>query len=134
MDLDDWRSRINDLDEQILSLLNQRGHAALQIGELKRQQDSPYFVPEREAQLLDRLLSLNRGPLGPDAVRAVWREILSASLALEHPLDLGDRLLGGPAFCLLLQNTATDPRTSVVGAGPGGWVRASDAVRPGRWA
>ena len=72
MDLDDWRSRINDLDDQILSLLNQRGHAALQIGELKRQQDSPYFVPEREAQLLDRLLSLNRGPLGPEAVRAVW--------------------------------------------------------------
>ena len=82
MDLDDWRSRINDLDDQILSLLNQRGHAALQIGELKRQQDSPYFVPEREAQLLERLLSLNRGPLGPLA---------------EHPLkdrrvrvDVGD--------------------------------------------
>ena len=89
MDLDDWRSRINDLDDQILSLLNQRGHAALQIGELKRQQDSPYFVPEREAQLLDRLLALNRGPLGPDAVRAVWREILSASLALESPLPVG---------------------------------------------
>ena len=49
MDLDDWRSRINDLDEEILNLLNQRGHAALQIGELKRQQDLPYFVPEREA-------------------------------------------------------------------------------------
>ena len=89
MDLDDWRSRINDLDEQILSLLNQRGHAALQIGELKRQQDSPYFVPEREAQVLDRLLSLNRGPLAPEAVRAVWREILSASLALENPLPVG---------------------------------------------
>ena len=89
MDLDDWRSRINDLDEQILNLLNQRGHAALQIGELKRQQDSPYFVPEREAQLLDRLLALNRGPLGPEAVRVIWREILSASLALENPLPVG---------------------------------------------
>jgi chorismate mutase / prephenate dehydratase len=89
MDLDDWRSRINDLDEQILNLLNQRGHAALQIGELKRKQDSPYFVPEREAQLLDRLLALNRGPLGPEAVRVIWREILSASLALENPLPVG---------------------------------------------
>src|SRR6266436_4121691 len=89
MDLDDWRSRINDLDDQILSLLNQRGHAALQIGELKRQQDSPYFVPEREAQLLERLAAMNRGPLGPEAVRAVWREILSASLALENPLPVG---------------------------------------------
>ena len=45
MDLDDWRSRINDLDEQILNLLNQRGHAALQIGDLKRQQDSAVLCP-----------------------------------------------------------------------------------------
>src|SRR5262249_55596270 len=89
MDLDDWRSRINDLDEEILNLLNQRGHAALQIGELKRKKESPYFVPEREAQLLDRLLVLNRGPLGPDALRVIWREILSASLALENPLPVG---------------------------------------------
>src|SRR6266702_4342656 len=89
MDLDDWRSRINDLDEQILHLLNQRGQAALQIGELKRQQDRPYFVPEREAQLIDRLLALNTGPLNAEAVRAVWREILSASLALENPLPVG---------------------------------------------
>src|SRR5438093_6273629 len=89
MDLDDWRSRINDLDEQILSLLNQRGHAALQIGGLKRQQDRPYFVPEREAQVLERLATMNRGPLSAEALRAVWREILSASLALENPLPVG---------------------------------------------
>jgi chorismate mutase/prephenate dehydratase len=88
MDLDDWRSRINNLDEQILNLLNQRGRAALQIGELKRQKDLPYFVPERESQILDRLVAVNPGPLSPEAVRAIWREILSASLALEHPLPV----------------------------------------------
>ena len=88
MNLDDWRSRINNLDEQILDLLNQRGSAALQIGELKRQKDLPYFVPEREAQILDRLVALNPGPLSAEAVRAIWREILSASLALEHPLPV----------------------------------------------
>jgi len=88
MDLDDWRSRINNLDEEILNLLNQRGQVALQIGELKRQQDLPYFAPERELQILDRLVALNAGPLGAEAVRAIWREILSASLALEHPLSV----------------------------------------------
>jgi chorismate mutase / prephenate dehydratase len=88
MDLDDWRSRINNLDEAILNLLNQRGQAALQIGELKRQQDLPYYVPERESQILDRLVGINQGPLSGDAVRAIWREILSASLALEHPLPV----------------------------------------------
>ncbi len=94
MNLDDWRSRINDLDDEILKLLNQRGTAALRIGELKRQQDLPYFIPEREAQLLDRLVGLSEGPLGADAIRAIWREILSASLALEHPLPVA--YLGPP--------------------------------------
>ena len=88
MNLDDWRSRINSLDDEILKLLNQRGTAALQIGELKRQQDLPYFIPEREAQVLERLVALSPGPLGADAIRAIWREILSASLALEHPLPV----------------------------------------------
>jgi chorismate mutase / prephenate dehydratase len=88
MNLDDWRSRINSLDDEILKLLNQRGTAALRIGELKRQQDLPYFIPEREAQVLERLVALSEGPLGPDAIRAIWREIISASLALEHPLPV----------------------------------------------
>src|SRR5262249_3328312 len=95
MNLDDWRSRINNLDEEILNLLNRRGQVALQIGELKRQQGLPYFVPERESDILDRLTQLNQGPLGADAVRVIWREILSASLALEHPLPVA--YLGPPA-------------------------------------
>jgi chorismate mutase / prephenate dehydratase len=94
MNLDDWRSRINNLDDEILKLLNQRGTAALRIGELKRQQDLPYFIPEREAQVLDRLVALSEGPLGGAAIRAIWREILSASLALEHPLPVA--YLGPP--------------------------------------
>jgi chorismate mutase / prephenate dehydratase len=94
MDLDDWRSRINNLDAEILKLLNQRGHAALQIGDLKRQQDRPYYVPEREAEVVDRVSGANQGPLPESAVRAIWREILSASLALEHPLPVA--YLGPP--------------------------------------
>jgi chorismate mutase / prephenate dehydratase len=94
MGLDDWRSRINDLDEQILNLLNQRATTAREIGELKRQQDLPYFVPEREAQVLDRLATLNPGPLPADAIKAIWREIISASLALENPLPVA--YLGPP--------------------------------------
>ncbi len=95
MDLDEWRSRINDLDEQILHLLNQRAAVALRIGELKQQKELPYYVPEREAEIIDRLLRLNPGPLPAEAIRAVWREILSASLGLEHPLLVA--YLGPPA-------------------------------------
>ncbi|MGH7278577.1 MAG: prephenate dehydratase [Candidatus Rokuibacteriota bacterium] len=95
MGLGDWRSRINDLDNQILNLLNQRAEAALRIGDLKRRQDAPHYVPEREAEILSRLAAGNPGPLPPDAVRAVWGEILSACRALERPLTVS--YLGPPA-------------------------------------
>jgi chorismate mutase/prephenate dehydratase len=86
MNLGDWRSRINDLDNQILNLLNQRAEAALQIGDLKRRQEAPSYVPEREAVILRRLAEVNAGPMPADAVRAIWREILSSCRALEEPL------------------------------------------------
>jgi chorismate mutase/prephenate dehydratase len=86
MNLGDWRSRINDLDDQILHLLNQRAEAALQIGDLKRRQEAPSYVPEREAAILRRLTEVNGGPMPADAVRAIWREILSSCRALEEPL------------------------------------------------
>jgi chorismate mutase/prephenate dehydratase len=95
MNLDDWRSRINELDNQILHLLNQRAEAALNIGDLKRRQDAPSYVPEREADILARLTRPNAGPLPVEAVRAVWAEIISACRTLERPLTVV--YLGPPA-------------------------------------
>src|SRR3989441_679553 len=68
MNLDDWRSRINDLDNQILDLLTQRAEAALQIGDLKRRQDAPSYAPEREADIVRRLIEKHRGPLVSDTL------------------------------------------------------------------
>src|SRR5437667_146577 len=87
MNLDDWRSRINDLDNRILQLLNQRAEAALQIGDLKRRQDAPLYAPEREAEVLRRLTA-SAGPLPAEAVVAIWREILSGCRALESTLTV----------------------------------------------
>jgi chorismate mutase/prephenate dehydratase len=89
MNLDDWRSRINDLDRDLLDLLNQRAEAALQIGDLKRRKDLPHYVPEREIEVFERVVELNRGPLPADAVRAIWREIVSGCRALERSLTVG---------------------------------------------
>jgi chorismate mutase / prephenate dehydratase len=95
MSLDDWRSRINELDNQILTLLNQRAEAALHIGDLKRRQDAPSYVPEREAEVVRRLTTRSAGPLPAGAVHDIWREILSACRALEQPLSV--TYLGPPA-------------------------------------
>ncbi|MBI3637081.1 MAG: prephenate dehydratase [Candidatus Rokubacteria bacterium] len=88
MNLGDWRSRINELDNQILKLLNQRAEAALKIGDLKRRQDTPSYVPERETEIVTRLTADNGGPLPADTIRAIWREILSGCRALERPLTI----------------------------------------------
>src|SRR2546429_1349226 len=88
MDLADWRTRINDLDNQILNLLNQRAEAALQIGNLKRRQGTPSYVPEREAEILRQLSAQNGGPLTAHNLAAIWRENLSACRPLEWPLTV----------------------------------------------
>ena len=88
MDLDDWRSRINNLDNQILTLLNQRAEAALKIGDLKRQSGAPVYVPEREAEVLRRVADASSGPLTSEMVRAIWREVLSACRAVEAPVTI----------------------------------------------
>jgi chorismate mutase/prephenate dehydratase len=88
MDLDEWRSRINNLDNQILHLLNQRAEAALKIGDLKRLRDAPVYSPEREAEVLRRVTEGNPGPLTAEMARAIWREVLSACRALEAPLTV----------------------------------------------
>lgn len=88
MGLDEWRARIDAIDRQILDLLNRRAEAAIQVGRIKQDKGADPYVPEREQELLDGLLRLNSGPLPSEAVRAIWREIFSASLALQRPLRI----------------------------------------------
>jgi chorismate mutase/prephenate dehydratase len=83
--LDEWRTRIDDIDRQLLRLLNQRAALAIEIGRAKQSAGLPVYAPEREQGLLDGLLQLNPGPLPAEAVRAVWSEILSASRRLQRP-------------------------------------------------
>ena len=79
------RIQIDSLDRQLLSLLNQRAHVAEQVGEIKKAEGSPFFRPDRVAQVIDKIQSANQGPLLNQHVAAIWREIMSACLALEAP-------------------------------------------------
>lgn len=79
------RTRIDSLDAQLLGLLNERARVAEEVGELKRQEGTPFFRPDRVAQVIARVQQDNRGPLLNQHVGAIWREIMSACLALEVP-------------------------------------------------
>lgn len=78
------RTEIDRLDDQILDLLNQRTARAVEIGHLKKVSASGAYVPAREKEVLDRLCRLNRGPLTDRNIRAIYREVMSASLSLEN--------------------------------------------------
>ena len=79
------RQQIDALDRQLLDMLNQRAHLAEQVGDIKRAEGSPFFRPDRVAQVLEKIQQLNPGPLKNTHVAAIWREIMSACLALEAP-------------------------------------------------
>ena len=79
------RNQIDALDGQLLALLNQRAHVAEQVGEIKRRDGSPFFRPDRVAQVIAKIKAANPGPLKGEHVAAIWREIMSACLALESP-------------------------------------------------
>jgi chorismate mutase / prephenate dehydratase len=84
------RQRIDQIDAEILDLLNKRALTAQEVGEVKHAHhaEGPVLRPEREAQVIRQLQSLNRGPFPAQAVASVWTEIISACRGLEQSLTV----------------------------------------------
>jgi len=80
------RDQIDAIDEELLELVNQRARIARQIGSLK--DDGVIYRPEREAQVLRRLIENNPGPLPAEAVTAIFRSVMSNCRALEKELTV----------------------------------------------
>lgn len=85
-DLAAHRAAIDALDREILARLAARAGHAQAIGRLK--EGGVAYRPEREAQVLARVIAENPGPLSGDAVAGVFRQVMSACLALEQPLSI----------------------------------------------
>ena len=86
--VDVLRKKIDQIDAKVLDLLNDRASLAQKIGHLKSRNKQEVYAPHREKEVLDRVRELNRGPLSVQAVRAVFREIISACRSLEGPLEV----------------------------------------------
>lgn len=84
--LEQLRNEIDSLDAQIVETLNRRARVAGEVGRLKASQDRDFHVPSREREVYERVTRLNQGPLPEEALRSIFREIMSACLALESPL------------------------------------------------
>lgn len=81
------RARIDGLDERIQALISERARCAQEVGEIKNGGDAASFYrPEREAEVLRKVIARNQGPLSGEDMARLFREIMSACLALERPL------------------------------------------------
>jgi chorismate mutase/prephenate dehydratase len=84
--LDELRDRINGLDQEIVRLLDERARVSLQVAEEKRTSGDAavYYRPEREREVLERVAGLSTGVLPTESLRAIYREIISASRELQR--------------------------------------------------
>lgn len=85
-ELNPLRERIDTIDSELVSLLNERARVVKDIGAIKEREGLPIYAPEREENLLRSLEERNMGPLTHRSLRAIYREIMSASLSLEKHL------------------------------------------------
>lgn len=88
--LETLRQRIDQLDSDILLLISERASCAKQVADVKLADDptTVFYRPEREAQVLRRIMALNDGPLDDEEMARLFREIMSACLALEQPIKV----------------------------------------------
>ena len=88
--LSELRHKIDSIDEQILKLINQRAECAIEVAKTKMAQGETgnFYRPDREALVLRRIQALNPGPLSDETAMWFFREIMSACLALEKPLEV----------------------------------------------
>ena len=97
-ELADLRIQIDALDADLLRLLNRRAQVAEQVGVVKKREGTAFYRPDRVAHVIEKIQGANGGPLKAKHVAAIWREIMSACLALEAPQRVA---VLGPAgtFC-----------------------------------
>ncbi len=89
MSLEELRIKIDEIDQQLVKLINERARVVVEIGKLKNKTDGPIYAPDREKAVFDKIIKANDGPLPDRSLVAVWRELMSGSFALEKPLRIG---------------------------------------------
>lgn len=82
------RKEIDRLDEELLRLLNERAKKAMRIGQLKKGEGLPLYIPGRERAVIEHLVQINEGPFPPDSVRVIFREMISACLSIQRSLKV----------------------------------------------
>lgn len=84
MDIEDWRKKIDVIDQELVKLLNQRGIAARAIGRLKQQTNLPIYEPQREETILQNISKANAGPLPTPDLHFIFQNIIAVMRNFQH--------------------------------------------------
>lgn len=86
--LEEIRKDIDSVDQQLVNLLSRRTELAQEVGHIKGRSGRPFFTPERERAVFEKLTNINPGPLAAKQLHSIYREIISAARAAEKPLKV----------------------------------------------
>jgi chorismate mutase len=87
--IESLRKRIDELDEQLVRLLSERAACALEVGRAKKAAGIQLYQPTREADVLDHVAGVNRGPLDDGAIRRLFERIIDEARRLERMSEGG---------------------------------------------
>jgi|SRR5262245_25895534 len=82
--MDDWRSRIDEIDLQLVRLFNERMICAIEIGHIKNRLGLEIYSPQREAQVLANVTTANTGPLDAAAIRRLFERVIDEARRIER--------------------------------------------------
>jgi len=87
--LGEYRKSIDAIDAKIVELLDARARVVIEVGKLKRENNAAIYVPSRETEVFRKAIERSDGGMPAAGIRAIYREIISACISLEHPLTVG---------------------------------------------
>lgn len=82
--MDDWRRRIDEIDQQLVQLFNERTTCAIEIGHIKKRLGLDIYSPSREAQVIANVTAANCGPLDAEAIRRLFERVIDEARRIER--------------------------------------------------
>ncbi|MBN1294479.1 MAG: chorismate mutase [Candidatus Latescibacteria bacterium] len=79
----DWRDKIDEIDVQLVTLINERARCAIEIGKIKKQNNMEIFNPDREQQVFTNIFQHNTGPVSDNAFLKLFKQIITTCRNLE---------------------------------------------------
>jgi chorismate mutase len=96
MDIADWRTKIDELDRQLVDLISQRARAAHEIGKLKRAAAMPIYEPDRERAVFENVRKANQGPLSERDLLRIYERIIDIMRQIQREEIAPQAASGGP--------------------------------------